>query len=146
MRHRFLQVLTREMSSSTATKSGSSSLCRVVNASEIASGYSQEIKKAILAKSETSSSATTRPPKLVGFLVGSRDSPSATYASWTDKACQSVGIDFELRFIEPPREEQDIQENIKDDENKDADNVEQSGLEIGAADLETAILEANSDP
>jgi len=140
------------MSSTAATKSGSTSLCRVVNASEIASGFSQEIKKAIFAKSETSSSgsaatssqATRPPPKLVGFLVGSKDSPSATYASWTEKACQSVGIEFELRFIEPPQEEQDIQQDSESD--KDANDVEQSGLEISAADLETAILEANSDP
>lgn len=103
-----------------------SSFCRVVNASEVAKPFSAEITQQI----EASVAAGNKKPKLVGFLCGSKDSPSAVYADWTRKACESVGIDYELRRI------------------ADEEEAEQTGSETlgGAADLEAAILEANSDP
>merc|ERR1712230_104545 len=104
----------------------SSTFCRVVNATEVAKPFSEEITQQI----QTSLAAGGKKPKLVGFLCGSKDSPSAVYADWTRKACESVGIDYELRRI------------------ADEAEAEETGSETlgGAADLEAAILDANSDP
>lgn len=115
------------------TSSASHSFCRTVNASEVAANYTSEVSSAIQASLSSSSSA--QRPKLVGILCGKKDSPSVTYADWTRKACESVGIEYELRLIETDKEE------------SDADGQESvGGAALGAADLETAILEANVDP
>lgn len=37
-------------------------------------------------------------PKLVGILANS-GAPSRAYANWTAKACEAVGIDYELREV-----------------------------------------------
>lgn len=57
------------------------------------------------------------------------------YAEWTKKACEAVGIDYELRRIEPEHNEEE-----------ESEGASVGGTGEGAADLETAILEANSDP
>ncbi|GAA5836160.1 hypothetical protein JCM11251_007385 [Rhodosporidiobolus azoricus] len=43
-------------------------------------------------------SALPVKPKLVGILANS-SSPSRAYASWTAKACEAVGIEYELREV-----------------------------------------------
>ncbi|GAA6010206.1 hypothetical protein JCM10207_005666 [Rhodosporidiobolus poonsookiae] len=43
-------------------------------------------------------SALPTRPKLVGILANS-SSPSRAYASWTAKACEAVGIEYELREV-----------------------------------------------
>lgn len=125
-------------SATTSSSQGHHTLCRTVNASEVASSYTSEIKSAIQATLNSSSSAKRH--KLVGFLCGKKDSPSVTYADWTRKACESVGIEYELRIIDTEQEES---------ENNNKEGEEQAsvgGAALGAADLETAILEANVDP
>lgn len=116
-----------------STSSASHTFCRTVNASEVAANYTSEISSAI--QTSLSSSSSAKRPKLVGILCGQKDSPSVTYADWTKKACESVGIEYELRLIETDKEESDAegQESV-------------GGAALGAADLETAILEANVDP
>lgn len=116
-----------------STSSTNHTFCRTVNASEVAASFTAEIKSAIQASLDASPSA--QRPKLVGFLCGKKDSPSVTYADWTRKACESVGIEYELRLIETEQEEGD-----------DQGQESVGGAALGAADLETAILEANSDP
>ena len=113
------------------TAASSTSFCRTVNASEVAKAFDDETRQTI-----SSWTQQGRPrPKLVGFLVGTSDSPSATYAEWTRKACVAVGIDYELRTVgdgaaEAP--EDDAQASV-------------GGSSLGAADLEAAILDANDD-
>ncbi|BGP36253.1 Methylenetetrahydrofolate dehydrogenase [NAD(+)] [Rhodotorula kratochvilovae] len=64
-------------------------------------------------------------PKLVGILANSGE-PSRAYANWTAKACQAVGIDYELREV----------------------GIVASGATEGTAEqgeVEEAILRANED-
>ncbi|KAI9205009.1 uncharacterized protein BJ171DRAFT_502647 [Polychytrium aggregatum] len=65
-----------------------SSTCRVVQASEVAARFSQEIKAGISEKQVS--------PLLVGFLAN-EDPAAHTYAQWTQKACEALGLRFELR-------------------------------------------------
>ncbi|GAA5878613.1 hypothetical protein JCM1840_003528 [Sporobolomyces johnsonii] len=67
----------------------------------------------------------TPRPKLVGILANS-GAPSRAYASWTAKACEAVGIHYELREVGVVKE------------GKDEGTAEQG-------EVEEAILEANED-
>jgi methylenetetrahydrofolate dehydrogenase (NAD+) len=73
----------------------STSFGRSVTGVEVAKTFAAELKQG----SEAASARLGRPPKLVGFLA-SDDEPSAQYATWTEKSCREVGIDFELRRID----------------------------------------------
>ena len=66
----------------------------------------------------------TPRPKLVGLLANS-SAPSRAYAQWTAKACEAVGIEYELREVG----------------NKEGD---EGTAEQG--EVEEAILDANADP
>ncbi|WWD21090.1 hypothetical protein CI109_105571 [Kwoniella shandongensis] len=66
----------------------------------------------------------TRPPHLVGILATKKED-ARTYAEFTKKACQQIGINFELRLVGEARE------------GLDGEGV---GIEV-----EEAILEANED-
>ncbi|GAA5963025.1 hypothetical protein JCM3765_006755 [Sporobolomyces pararoseus] len=73
---------------------------------------------------QTTSSLSPRP-KLVGILANS-NAPSRAYASWTAKACEAVGIEYELREV----------------------GIVKQGKEEGTAEqgeVEEAILGANED-
>lgn len=73
---------------------------------------------------QTTSSLSPRP-KLVGILANS-NAPSRAYASWTAKACEAVGIEYELREV----------------------GIVKQGKEEGTAEqgeVEEAILSANED-
>ena len=101
-----------------------------MKASDIARTFSDEVASRIHNSiNNKSKTARTARPKLVGFLCGPKDGPNATYAEWTSKACEAVGIEYDLR-------------NIASEE----DAEEAGGHAHGAAELEAAILEANSDP
>ncbi|KAK4055091.1 Methylenetetrahydrofolate dehydrogenase [NAD(+)] [Microbotryomycetes sp. JL201] len=65
-------------------------------------------------------------PKLVGLLANS-SAPSRAYAQWTAKACQAVGIEYELREIGQQQQNEDQRETAEH------------------AEVEQAILEANDD-
>lgn len=74
----------------------------------------------------TSSGALAdRPPHLVGILATKKED-ARTYAEFTKKACEQVGINFELRLVGEARAGMD-------------------GEGVGI-DVEEAILEANEDP
>ncbi|KAM0750203.1 NAD-P-binding protein [Meredithblackwellia eburnea MCA 4105] len=92
------------------------SICRTVTGEAVASPFRQAIIAA--------ASSQTPKPKLVGILATS-SAPSKAYASWTEKACHAVGIEYELRELKP-----------------------EDGGEGPAnqADVEEAILEANANP
>lgn len=67
-----------------------STLCRTITGEAVALPF----RSAITA---TTSSAQPRP-KLVGLLANT-NAPSRAYAQWTAKACEAVGIDYELREV-----------------------------------------------
>lgn len=92
--------------------------CTTVTGESVAKPF----RAAIIA---TTSTASPRP-KLVGILANS-SAPSRAYAQWTAKACEAVGIEYELREIGQAASE---------------------GQEEGTAEqgeVEEAILEANAD-
>ncbi|WVQ93290.1 hypothetical protein IAU59_000357 [Kwoniella sp. CBS 9459] len=65
-----------------------------------------------------------KPPHLVGILATKKED-ARTYAEFTKKACETIGINFELRLVGEAREGMD-------------------GQGVGI-DVEEAILEANDD-
>lgn len=68
-------------------------------------------------------------PKLVGLLANSNP-PSRAYAQWTAKACEAVGIAYELREVGHGAH----------------DGGEGEQEEASQGDVEEAILAANEDP
>ncbi|CCK69742.1 methylenetetrahydrofolate dehydrogenase (NAD(+)) KNAG_0C06490 [Huiozyma naganishii CBS 8797] len=68
---------------------------RTILASSIAKLYLEEIKTRVAALR----AAGRRAPLLVGFLAND-DPASETYANWTGKTCESLGISYELRKFE----------------------------------------------
>ncbi|SCZ90204.1 BZ3500_MvSof-1268-A1-R1_Chr1-3g01838 [Microbotryum saponariae] len=92
-------------------------LCTTVTGESVAKPF----RAAIIATISTSSPR----PKLVGLLANS-NAPSRAYAEWTAKACQAVGINYELREVGAIKEGQDHA-------------VAEQG------EVEEAILEANAD-
>ncbi|KAK4688373.1 methylenetetrahydrofolate dehydrogenase (NAD+), partial [Tremellales sp. Uapishka_1] len=67
---------------------------------------------------------TKRAPHLVGILATKKED-ARSYAEFTKKACEQIGINFELRLVGPARE-----------------GMDGDGVGIG---VEEAILEANDD-
>ncbi|WOO76795.1 Methylenetetrahydrofolate dehydrogenase [NAD(+)] [Vanrija pseudolonga] len=65
-----------------------------------------------------------RPPHLVGILATKKED-ARSYAEFTKRACEQIGINFELRFVGQARE-----------------GMDGEGVGIG---VEEAILEANED-
>ncbi|WWD06644.1 hypothetical protein V865_004737 [Kwoniella europaea PYCC6329] len=65
------------------------------------------------------------PPKLIGILATKKED-ARTYAEFTKKACEQIGIQFELRLVGEARE-----------------GLDGEGVGI---DVEEGILEANDDP
>ncbi|EGF76524.1 hypothetical protein BATDEDRAFT_18106 [Batrachochytrium dendrobatidis JAM81] len=68
--------------------------CKVVQASDVAASFINEIKATIV--------SSNIKPLLVGFLAN-EDPAARMYAQWTAKTCKQTGIEFELR--ECPRTE-----------------------------------------
>ncbi|KAJ1582903.1 hypothetical protein NDA12_005301 [Ustilago hordei] len=64
---------------------------KLVQASGIAAPYQDAIKEAIQKRIQEGKSR----PKLVGILA-TPSPPSVAYAEWTRKACQAVGVEFEI--------------------------------------------------
>lgn len=91
------------------------SVCRTVTGESVAAPFRKDIVA-------TTSTASPKP-KLVGILANT-NAPSRAYASWTEKACRAVGIEYELRELGA-----------------------QDGTDAMASptDVEDAILEANQD-
>jgi hypothetical protein len=106
--------------------------CRVFNAAEVAKHFRAEL----LAATAASTSLRGRKPKLVGFLA-SDSAPSIAYAEWTRKACEEVGIEYELRTIGA------AQPQVSLDEPGQLEGISASG---GLGEIEEKLLEANEDP
>ncbi|GAA6022170.1 hypothetical protein JCM11491_005114 [Sporobolomyces phaffii] len=85
----------------------------------------EQIAKPFRAAIQATTSSLNPRPKLVGILANS-NAPSRAYASWTAKACEAVGIEYELREVGVVKEGRD-----------------QGTAEQG--EVEEAILGANED-
>ncbi|KAK4052876.1 Methylenetetrahydrofolate dehydrogenase [NAD(+)] [Microbotryomycetes sp. JL221] len=99
------------------------SICATVTGEAVAKPFRAAIQNA-------TRSAQIKP-KLVGILANS-SAPSKAYAQWTAKACQAVGIEYELREIKA----QSSSSSSPDSQQPDM---------AEHADVEQAILEANED-
>ena len=85
----------------------------------------EQIAKPFRSAIQNTTSSLSPRPKLVGILANS-NAPSRAYASWTAKACEAVGIEYELREV----------------------GIVKEGKEEGTAEqgeVEEAILGANED-
>ncbi|CBQ72981.1 related to MTD1-methylenetetrahydrofolate dehydrogenase (NAD+) [Sporisorium reilianum SRZ2] len=102
---------------------------KLVQASGIAAPYQDAIKEAIQARIEQGKSR----PKLVGILA-TPSPPSVAYAEWTRKACEAVGIEFEIWKT------WDDSVEVKEDNHKGT--APDFDLE---ADVEDLIIAANAD-
>ncbi|KAJ9105593.1 hypothetical protein QFC19_003575 [Naganishia cerealis] len=80
----------------------------------------------VLASDPSFSGETGKIPKLVGILATEKED-ARSYAEFTRKSCESLGIAYELRLVGPARRSLGDQPNVS----------------IG---VEEAILEANDDP
>ena len=79
--------------------------CKVINASEIARPFVSELKNKI--------EKNALKPKLVTYLANN-DQSAIAYARWTGKACNEIGIEFELRTIKRENLEEEILKANKD--------------------------------
>ena len=75
----------------TTQQASAENLGKLIQASAIAAPYQEAIKTAI---AERVAAGKTRP-KLVGILA-KPSPPSVAYAEWTRKACEAVGIEFDI--------------------------------------------------
>jgi methylenetetrahydrofolate dehydrogenase (NAD+) len=82
--------------------------CIRVNATKVAEGFIEELR-AILSLFEGEFR-----PKLVGYLANN-DASALTYAQWTAKSCQSIGIDFELVRVKREQLEDTLLKANEDD-------------------------------
>lgn len=107
---------------------------KLVQASSIAAPYQEAVKAATAARE----AAGLRKPKLVGILA-TPSPPSIAYAEWTRKACEAVGIEFEIwrTWDDAPAKEDGA-------EKSDADKAQQPDLDL-EADVEDLIIAANAD-
>ncbi|KAL7754380.1 Methylenetetrahydrofolate dehydrogenase [NAD(+)] [Sorochytrium milnesiophthora] len=80
--------------------------CKTILASSVAKVYSDETRDAIVKRGIQ--------PTLVGFLAN-KDPAARTYAEWTRKSCDEVGIRFEVREVERTELEEHIMEANQDD-------------------------------
>lgn len=102
---------------------------KLVQASGIAAPYQDDIKKAIESRIQQGKSR----PKLVGILA-TPSPPSVAYAEWTRKACEAVGIEFEIWKT------WDDSVEVKEEDHKGS--APDFDLE---ADVEDLIIAANAD-
>lgn len=59
--------------------------------------------------------ALPEPLTLAGFLVDGADRPSRTYAEYTRRACESVGVKADLRVVRPGDAERAVRDAGNDD-------------------------------
>ncbi|EPQ30495.1 uncharacterized protein PFL1_02021 [Pseudozyma flocculosa PF-1] len=107
---------------------------KLIQASGIAAPYQEAIKEAIQARVDAGKSR----PKLVGILA-TPSPPSVAYAEWTRKACEAVGIEFE---IWKTWDDAAVAANDEGGEANHAGTAPDFDLE---ADVEDLIIAANAD-
>ena len=109
---------------------------KLVSAASIASPFQADITDTI-ARRRTQAK---RIPKLVGILA-TPSPPSVAYAEWTKKACEQVGIDFEIW-----RTWQDDEEVAQQDAKSAMEGIEEDKPDTALeADVEDLIIAANAD-
>ncbi|GAA97404.1 uncharacterized protein L969DRAFT_87349 [Mixia osmundae IAM 14324] len=98
-------------------------MATVLSGAAVAKPFIADLKAATAGYASTGK----RAPKLIGILANG-SAPSESYASWTRKACEDVGIEFELRRYAEALPGYDPEED---------------GL--GMYEVERGIIEANAD-
>lgn len=111
------------MSNAAAATADGAIPCTTVTGEAVAKPFRQAIID--------STSQLSVKPKLVGLLANT-SAPSRAYAQWTAKACEAVGIEYELREIVGAAAGQDQQD--------------EEGAVAEQGQVEEAILDANADP
>lgn len=104
---------------------------KLLQATAIAKPFQEEIQTVVNQRKEKG----LRVPKLVGIL-SKPSPPSIAYAEWTAKACEAVGINFEIWKT------WDDSVEVTEDNKGGSDSLNNMGLE---ADVEDLILAANRD-
>ncbi len=94
---------------------------KLMKADNIAAIYRSDVENSI--RTFTSSSAGGRKPRLVGILA-TNSKPSESYAEFTQKTCEAIGVDFILKRVGAALSEKD--------------DPKGEGVEL-------AIIEANED-
>ncbi|KAK0538484.1 Methylenetetrahydrofolate dehydrogenase [NAD(+)] [Tilletia horrida] len=117
-----------------ASASGPALTGKLVKAMDIAAPFTREVRDVIKHRVET---LKKRAPRLVGILAKPYP-PSIAYAQWTKKACEDVGIQF------------DIWKTWDDAGAEGAEDAEVSADDVRedyslAADVEDLIIAANAD-
>ncbi|PWN47089.1 NAD(P)-binding protein [Violaceomyces palustris] len=110
---------------------------KLVQASGIAAPFQEAIKSAIEKRLEQGKPR----PKLVGILA-TPSPPSVAYAEWTRKACESVGIEFEIWRTWEEAPEADVKKEGEQASEEFKGSAPDLDLE---ADVEDLIIAANSD-
>lgn len=73
----------------------------LITASKVATPFKSELLSAL-----ASPRFSSRPPHLVGILATKKED-ARTYAEFTKKACETLGITYELRLVGEAREGMD---------------------------------------
>ncbi|UZJ55490.1 hypothetical protein CBS101457_004810 [Exobasidium rhododendri] len=110
---------------------------KLISAASIASPFQSEISKTIA----TRRSQGKRIPRLVGILA-TPSPPSVAYAEWTKKACEQVGIEFEIWKTWEDAEEGTSRDGEVEMEGIEEDRALSTDLE---ADVEELIIAANAN-
>jgi methylenetetrahydrofolate dehydrogenase (NAD+) len=136
-----------ELSTSSAGKGTAASAAaaagysgKLISAASIASPFQSDISQTIAHRR----SQGKKIPKLVGILA-TPSPPSVAYAEWTKKACEQVGIEFEIwkTWQDVKREEEEVEEDATVAmEGIEEDQPRETDLE---ADVEDLIIAANAD-
>ena len=104
----------------------------LVKADGVADTFREEVKKSL--------AAFSRPPKLVGILSTS-SAPSRSYAQFTKKQCEELGVEFILKTVGAAKstefgEGEGVEEAII--EANEDDSVD--GIMVHTIDLTTSVL------
>lgn len=104
---------------------------KLLKADPIADQFRSDIQKSIAA---LNTSPSSRKPKLVGILAASASKPSETYAEFTRKTCEALGVEYVLKRVgDDPSASQAGNSSAIEPANE------------GQGSIEDAIIEANGD-
>lgn len=104
---------------------------KLLKADPIAEQFRSDIQKSIAAMN---ASPSARKPKLVGILAASASKPSETYAEFTRKTCEALGVEYVLKRV-----------GDKAGAEGEVESSASEPVEEGQGAVEDAIVEANAD-
>ena len=135
------RAMTDQQSSQSTTQARASSstenaqMGKLASAVSIANPFQTSIAEAITARRQKGQ----KTPKLVGILA-TPSPPSVAYAQWTKKACEQVGIEFEIwQTWSESEKKEDAMDGVEEQSTQQRPN---SDLE---ADVEDLIIAANAN-